>query len=66
MTTNVVSIDVGKTDNEFCLNYKIENLKIIPGSYDVIISEQLISKFTNQNFDLTYFVGLESDSSFDS
>ena len=66
VTTNVVSIDVGKTDKEFCLNFKIENLKIIPGSYDVIISEQLVSQFINQNFDLTYFVGLESDSSFDS
>lgn len=64
VTSNVVSIIVGETDEEFCLNFKIENLKIISGSYNVIISKQLISQFTNQNFDLTYFVGLESDSSF--
>jgi hypothetical protein len=42
----------------------MENLKIIPGNYEVVISKQLISQFTNQNFDLTYYVGLESDSNF--
>jgi hypothetical protein len=64
VTSNEVSIVVGETDEEFCLNFKIENLRIISGSYNVIISKQLIAQFTNQNFDLTYFVGLESDSSF--
>jgi hypothetical protein len=64
VTSNEVSVLVGETDEEFCLNFKIENLKIIPGSYDVVISKQLIAEFSNQNFDLTYFVGLESDSSF--
>jgi hypothetical protein len=64
VTSNEVSVLVGETDEEFSLNFKIENLKIIPGSYDVVISRQLIAEFTNQNFDLTYFVGLESDSTF--
>jgi hypothetical protein len=64
-TSNQVSITVGETSDEFILNYKVEYLtKIIPGSYDVTISKELISKFENQNFDLTYFVGLESDSSY--
>jgi hypothetical protein len=64
ITSNEISIEVGTTTEEFCLNYKIENLKIIPGSYDVIISKELISKFVNKNFDLTYYIGLESDSTF--
>lgn len=64
VTSNEVSVLVGETDEEFSLNFKIENLKIIPGSYDVVISRQLIAEFTNQNYDLTYFVGLESDSVF--
>lgn len=64
-TSNSISVDVGKTDEEFILNYKVEHvMKIIPGPYDVIISKELISKFENQNFDLTYFIGLESDSTF--
>lgn len=64
-TSNTISVDVGKADMEFSLNYKVEHLmKIIPGSYDVVISKELISKFENQNFDLTYYIGLESDSTF--
>lgn len=58
------SIVVGETDEEFKINFKIEKLKIIPGNYEVVISKQLISQFKNTNFDLTYFIGLESDSEF--
>lgn len=63
-SSNQVSINVGETDEDFVMNFKTENLKIIPGNYEVVISKQLISQFTNQNFDLTYFIGLESDSNF--
>lgn len=63
-SSNEVSIVVGEIDEEFKLNYKMEYLKIIPGDYEVTISKQLISQFTNKNFDLTYFIGLESDSVF--
>jgi len=66
VTSNKVSIEVGETDEDFSLNFKIENLKIIPGSYEVIISRELLAQFTNKNIDLTYFIGLESDSSFTS
>lgn len=63
-SSNQVSIAVGETDEDFVMNFKTENLKIIPGNYEVVISKQLIAQFTNQNFDLTYFIGLESDSNF--
>lgn len=66
-TSNSVSIDVGETSEEFVLNFKVEYLtKIISGSYDVVISKELISQFDNQNYELTYYVGLEHDSSFSS
>tara|TARA_Y100001935_G_C17215796_1_gene462520 strand:- start:364 stop:1029 length:666 start_codon:yes stop_codon:yes gene_type:complete len=64
VTSNDFSIIVGETDSEFTVNFKEENLKIIPGSYVVIVSRKLLSKFTNQNIDVTYFIALESDSSF--
>jgi hypothetical protein len=63
-SSNEVSIVVGETDEEFRMNFKTENLKIIPGNYEVVISRQLIAQFTNQNFDLVYYIGLESDSNF--
>lgn len=64
-TSNQVSIVVGETDEDFELNFDKNNLLMIEGSYDVVISKEMVAKFTNQDFDLTYFVGLSSDSSFD-
>lgn len=63
-TTNEASILVGETDEEFELNFDKNNLLMIEGSYDVVVSKQMGAKFTNQNFDLTYFIGLSSDSTF--
>ena len=46
-------------------NYtKIENIKIISGSYDVVVSSKLYSKFTNQKHNLSYWIALEPDSTF--
>ena len=63
-TSNDFSIVVGDTNSEFVFNFKEENLKIVPGSYDVVVSQKLLSRFTNQNIDVTYFIALEPDSSF--
>ena len=63
-TSNDFSIIVGDTDEEFVFNFKEENLKIVPGTYDVIVSSKLLSKFTNQNLDVTYYIALEPDSTF--
>ncbi len=63
-TSNDFSIVVGDTDKEFVFNFKEENLKIIPGSYDVVVSSKLLSKFTAQNYELTYYIALEPDSTF--
>ena len=64
-TSNSVSILVGETDENFELNFNKNNLLMIEGSYDVVISKEMVAQFTNQDFELTYFVGLSSDSSFD-
>jgi hypothetical protein len=55
---------VGETDTEFVFNFKEENIKIIPGSYDVVISKKLSAKFTNEKYNLKYFIALEPDSTF--
>ena len=41
-TSNDFSIVVGETDKQFVFNFKEENLKIIPGSYDVVVSSKLL------------------------
>ena len=63
-TSNDFSIVVGETDTEFVFNFKEENLKIVPGNYDVVVSEKLLSRFQNQNIDVTYYIALEPDSTF--
>jgi len=63
-TSNDFSIIVGETDSEFVFNFKEENLKIVPGNYDVVVSSKLLSRFTNQNQDVTYYIALEPDSTF--
>jgi hypothetical protein len=63
-TSNEYSIIVGETSNEFTFNFKVENIKIVPGSYDVVISEKLLSKFTSEKYNLTYYIALEPDSTF--
>jgi len=63
-SSNELSIIVGETTENFVMNFKTENLKIIPGDYEVVISKELIAKFTNQNYNLTYYIGLQSDSNF--
>ena len=63
-TSNEYSIVVGETDKEFTFNFKVENIKIIPGAYDVIVSEKLLSQFTNGKYNLKYYIALEPDSTF--
>ena len=65
-TSNDFSIIVGETDSEFVFNFKEENLKIIPGAYDVIVSSKLLSRFTNKNVNVCYYIALEPDSTFES
>lgn len=64
-TSNDFSIIVGETDSEFVFNFKEENLKIIPGAYDVIVSSKLLSRFTNKNVNVCYYIALEPDSTFE-
>ena len=63
-TSNEFAIVVGETDKDFTFNFKVENIKIIPGAYEVIVSSKLLSEFTNSNHDLKYYIALEPDSTF--
>ena len=56
---------VGETNKNFVFNFKIENIRVLPGTYDVIVSQKLLSRFTSQNHDLTYYIALEPDSTFE-
>ena len=68
--SNSYSIEVGEADAVFQLNLKVENLKILPGDYDVVISatssEKTIGHFTNHARAVQYFIPFENDSTYSS
>ena len=64
-TSNDYAVVVGETDKVFMFNFKVENIKVLPGTYEVVVSQKLLSRFTSKNHDLTYYIALEPDSSFD-
>ena len=64
-TSNDFAITVGETDKQFSFNFKVENIKILPGNYEVVVSSKLLSRFTSKNQDLTYYIALEPDSTFE-
>ena len=64
-TSNDFAITVGETDKQFSFNFKVENIKILPGNYEVVVSSKLLSRFRSKNQDLTYFIALEPDSTFE-
>ena len=64
-TSNEFAIVVGETDKQFAFNFKVENIRIIPGAYNVVLSNKLLSEFTNENLELKYYIALEPDSTFE-
>jgi hypothetical protein len=63
-TSNEFSIIVGETNEDFCGNFKVENLKILNGTYEVVISSKLLSRFKSTTYELMYYIAMEPDSSF--
>ncbi len=63
-TSNSFSAKVGETDKEFVFNFKIENIKIIPDVYKVLVSPRNISQFISSKYNLQYWIALEPDSTF--
>jgi ribosomal protein L28 len=63
-TGNSYNSAVGATDKKFKVNLKVENLKMIPGDYQVSISSKKISRFKGAG-DLVYYVAVEADSTFE-
>ena len=65
-TSNNYSIELGDlpSHDDFTFYFKAENLKMLPGDYDVKITDKVISQFKKVNDELTYWIALESDSQY--
>jgi hypothetical protein len=59
-------IDVGETSATFNFNFKVENIKILPGDYNVSMCSKGISLFENTSLNLKYWIALEPNSQYES
>ena len=64
-TANNYSLDVSTNgDGQFKFYFKVENLKLMDGSYDVSVSSRNISNFKSKNSDVEYWIALEPESTY--
>ena len=64
-TANNYSLDVNTNgDGEFNFFFKVENMKLLDGTYDVEISSKNISHYKNKSFDIEYWIALEPESTY--
>lgn len=66
-TANDYSIDVSTKDNakSYQFYFKVENLKLLPGTYDVSISSKNISHFKSKTNNVEYWIALEPESKYE-
>ena len=62
--SNSYSVEVGDTEDTFQFNMKVENLRLISGDYDVVISSKNLAYFTNHGRPVSYYIAMEPDSTF--
>ena len=65
-TANAYDTELGvnETDAEYKFWFKVENLKLMSGSYDVEVSSKSISHFTNSAVGVEYWIALEPESTY--
>lgn len=65
-TSNQFNVEVAEgTGTKFNFYFKRENLRMIPGDYDLTVSAKNISHFVNANRNLQYWIALETDSKYE-
>ena len=59
-----LDLDVNSESDNYKFWFKVENLKLIQGSYDVQVSSKNISHFKNSTGNVEYFIALEPESAY--
>jgi hypothetical protein len=63
-STNLTKLPIGEApDAEFTFVWKIEYMKLIPGTYNVAVSKEGISRFKHKDMKLTYHILLDANAS---
>jgi hypothetical protein len=62
-TSNIFEIVVGQgATADYTFYFKVENMKMLDGDYDVEVSSKSISHFKNKKLPVEYWIALEKDS----
>lgn len=63
-TTNrcEIRLDDNVNDTNFSFNFKMDNIKLLPGNYKISFAKHLAGKFENENIPLTYWFAMQPDS----
>ena len=65
-TSNQFNVEVAEGNGtKFNFYFKRDNLRMIPGEYDLTVSSKNISHWVNANKNLQYWVALETDSTYE-
>ncbi len=65
-TSNAFNVEVAEGNGtKFNFYFKRDNLRMIPGEYDLTVSSKNISHWVNANKNLQYWVALETDSKYE-
>lgn len=64
-SSDTFSAELGETDKTFRLIFRTENLKLMEGDYDVMMSSKYISHFKRTSDGLQYWIALETSSTFE-
>ena len=63
--SNTFEVELGEASAVFHFNFKVENLKLVGGDYDVTISQKNLARFVSHGRPVQYFIALEPDSTFE-
>jgi hypothetical protein len=64
-TTNTYKVVVEEKYNgtEFLFNFKMENIKILPGDYKINFAKNVVGEFIHKTISLTYWFAMEANTS---
>jgi hypothetical protein len=53
-------IEIGSTEEKFRVVMKVENFKLMDGSYDVSIAKKGLAKFAHKTVAINYYIAIEA------
>ena len=64
-TSNSYKIDLDENyeGSQFIFNFKMENIKILPGDYTINFAKNIVGEFVNKSISLKYWFAMEANTS---